>query len=69
MWLRDQRPYDFVGHHCVKFDAYSSFGSVDIMFSFWYVTSRDHIIKEIYDLVRDYLQIMDLILSEFEQIN
>ena len=66
---RDQRSYDFVGDHCAKFDAYSSFGSVDIMFSFWYVRSRDHMIKEIHDLVRDYLQILDLILSEFEQIN
>ena len=66
---RDQRSYDFVGDHCAKFDAYSSFGSVDIMFSFWYVRSRDHMFKEIHDLVRDYLQIVDLILSEFEQIN
>ena len=39
--------------HCVKFDAYRSSGSWYVMFLFCRGTSRDHMIKEMRDLISE----------------
>ena len=53
IWLKGQVTKSVgtlsLGHDCIKFDAYKSFGSESMMFPFCHVMLRDHIIKEKFD--------------------
>ena len=50
IWLKGQVTKSVgtlsLGHDCIKFDAYKSFGSENMMFPFCHAMSSDRIIKE-----------------------